>query len=70
MVHKKKAFDLWQPDEHARGEHVSIQLFFRHSGTVVSVTADLPGKKRERKKGKGVKIEKKRRKILNGKVEN
>ena len=31
---------------------------------------DVSGKKRQRKKGKGVKIEKKRRKIVKGKVEN
>ena len=31
------------------------------------ISADLPGKKRQ---GKGVKIEKKRRKIVKGKVEN
>ena len=34
------------------------------------ISADLPGKKRQGKKGKGVKIEKKRRKIVKGKVEN
>ena len=34
------------------------------------LSADLPGKKRQGKKGKGVKIEKKRRKIVKGKVEN
>ena len=34
-------------------------------------SADLPGKKRQlRKNGKGVKIEKKRRKIIKGKVQN
>ena len=31
---------------------------------------DLPGKKRQGKKGKGVKIEKKGREIVKGKVEN
>ena len=31
---------------------------------------DVSGKKRPGKKGKGVKIEKKRRKIVKGKVEN
>ena len=34
------------------------------------ISADLPGKKRQGKKGKGVKIEKKRRKIVKGKVKN
>ena len=34
------------------------------------ISADLPGKKRQGKKEKGVKIEKKRRKIVKGKVEN
>ena len=34
------------------------------------ITADLPGKKRQGKRGKGMKIEKKRRKIIKGKVEN
>ena len=33
------------------------------------ISADLLGKKRQGKKGKGVKIEKKRRKIVKGKVE-
>ena len=32
------------------------------------ISADLPGKKRQGKKGKGVKIEKKRRKIVKGKL--
>ena len=34
------------------------------------IFADVSGKKRQAKKGKGVKIEKKRRKIVKGKVEN
>ena len=34
------------------------------------ISADLPGKKMQGKRGKGVKIEKKRRKIVKGKVEN
>ena len=34
------------------------------------IFADVSGKKRQEKKGKGVKIEKKRRKIVKGKVEN
>ena len=34
------------------------------------IFADVSGKKRQGKKGKGVKIEKKRRKIVKGKVEN
>ena len=34
------------------------------------IFADVLGKKRQGKKGKGVKIEKKRRKIVKGKVEN
>ena len=34
------------------------------------ISAYLPGKKRHGKKGKGVKIEKKRRKIVKGRVEN
>ena len=34
------------------------------------ISADLPGKKRQGRKGKGVKIEKKRRKIVKGKVKN
>ena len=34
------------------------------------ISADLPGKKRQGKKRKGVKIEKKRRKIVKGNVEN
>ena len=36
----------------------------------LEIFADLVGKKRQGKKGKGVKIEKKRRKIVKGKVEN
>ena len=38
--------------------------------TDLEISADLPGKKRQGKKGKGVKIEKKRRKIVKEKVEN
>ena len=34
------------------------------------ICADLPGKKRQGKKGKELKIEKKRKKIFKGKVEN
>ena len=34
------------------------------------IFADVSGKKRQGKKGKGVKVEKKRRKIVKGKVEN
>ena len=34
------------------------------------ISADLLGKKRQERKGKGVKNEKKRRKIVKGKVEN
>ena len=34
------------------------------------ISADLLGKKRQGKKGKGVKLEKKRRKIVKGKIEN
>ena len=34
------------------------------------IFADVSGKKRQGKKGEGVKIEKKRRKIVKGKVEN
>ena len=34
------------------------------------ISADLPGKTRQGKRGKGVKIEKKSRKIIKGKVEN
>ena len=34
------------------------------------ISADLSGKERQGKKGKGVKIEKKRRKIVKEKVEN
>ena len=34
------------------------------------IFVDVSGKKRQGKKGKGVKIEKKRRKIVKGRVEN
>ena len=54
----------WRNRRGAGGQSAPQRLFYRECFAYVS------GKNRQRKKGKGVKIEKKRRKIVKGNMEN